>query len=33
MKAGRELDALIAEKVMGWKKIQIDPQKHGISWM
>lgn len=38
MKAGRELDALIAEKVMGWKKLYRKDYTnvgdwHGLDWM
>lgn len=32
MKTGRELDALVAEKVMGWKRLyRVD--WHGMDWM
>jgi hypothetical protein len=31
MKPGPELDALIAEHIMGWKKIPIDSR--GLTWM
>ena len=33
MKPGPELDALVAEHVMGWKKIQVKQKKFNISWM
>ncbi len=33
MKPGKKLDALVAEKVMGWKRIPIDPSRYGIDWM
>lgn len=39
MQAGRELDALVAEKVMGWKKIYRKAHSsavgdwHGLEWM
>lgn len=33
MKAGKKLDILVAEKVMGWKKIQLSPPKRDLDWM
>lgn len=30
MEAGRELDALIAEKVMGWKLLAVSGSEHGF---
>lgn len=32
MKAGRELDALVAEKVMGWKRHDLGPI-NGVRWV
>lgn len=32
LKPGRELDALIAEKVMGWTEIDLDPAKRSNSY-
>jgi len=32
MNAGRELDALVAEKVMGWKRLDLGPI-NGIRWI
>lgn len=32
MEAGREMDALVAEKVMGWEKVHNNPVVWGDSW-
>lgn len=33
MNAGHELDALVAEKVMGWKKVQSEDDPAGWCWL